>query len=70
MTTVPPLRSNGGARRDRQGGAAILGLSEGLSLAAAPTFAVMTLLTALGGSPMDRLCSSDPATPLSAMALM
>jgi hypothetical protein len=70
MMTAPPVRSSGGARRYRQGGAEILGVSEWLSLAAAPTFAVMALLTALGGSPMDRLCSTVPATPLSGMALM
>ena len=31
-----------------------------LSLAAAPTFAVMALVTAAGGGPIDMLCSSGP----------
>ena len=41
-----------------------------LSLAAAPTFALMALLTALGG-PSDMLCSAaHEASPLHGMALM
>jgi hypothetical protein len=41
-----------------------------LSLAAAPTFAIMALLTALGGSP-DVLCSAaQGASPLSGMVPM
>lgn len=39
-----------------------------LSLAAAPTFAGMALLTVLGGSPADVLCTE--ASPLSGMAAM
>ena len=31
-----------------------------LSLAAAPTFAVMALVTAAGGGPLDMLCASGP----------
>ena len=43
-----------------------------LSLAAAPTFAVMALLTAvLGGGPLAMLCSSAPdASPLTGMIPM
>lgn len=43
-----------------------------LSLAAAPSFALMALLTAThGGGPADILCSSAPgASPFSGMALM
>jgi hypothetical protein len=43
----------------------------GLSLAAAPTFAIMALLTGLlgGGSP-DALCSTASASPLSGMVPM
>lgn len=43
-----------------------------LSLAAAPTFAVMALLTAvLGGGPLDALCSAaQGASPLSGMVPM
>ena len=43
-----------------------------LSLAAAPTFAFMALLTAVpGGGPLDMLCSAAPAaSPFGGMALM
>jgi hypothetical protein len=48
-----------------------LGAANWLSLAAAPTFAIMALLTsALGGTP-DMLCSATQgASPLSGMVLM
>lgn len=50
------------------------GLGRGLSLAAAPTFAAMALLTAAsGGGPMDALCSSQGGqggSPFSGMVLM
>ena len=58
---------------DHAGGdAASLRASGWLSLAAAPTFALMALLTGvLGGSPMNMLCSAGHgASPLSGMALM
>ncbi len=42
-------------------------LREGLSLGAAPTFAVMALLTAVSG-PSDMLCASG--SPLTSMAAM
>jgi hypothetical protein len=46
--------------------------ARGLSLAAAPTFAVMALLTGVSGGGMpDILCSAaQGASPLSGMALM
>ena len=44
-----------------------LGAADGLSLAAAPTFALMALISGVGGS--DILCSPD-ASPLSGMAAM
>ena len=47
-----------------------LGAAEFLSLAAAPTFAVMALLTAvLGGGPLAMLCGAD-ASPLTGMIPM
>jgi hypothetical protein len=48
------------------------GAADCLSLAAAPTFAIMALLTAvLGGGPLDVLCSAAPdASPLSGMVPM
>jgi len=36
------------------------GAADWLSLAAAPTFAVMALVTALGGAPLDMLCAASP----------
>lgn len=52
--------------------AASLGTVDRLGLAAAPTFAIMGLLTgAFGGGPMDMLCSATHGTfPLNGMALM
>jgi hypothetical protein len=42
-----------------------------LSLAAAPTFAIMALLTGvLGGGPMDGLCSAGHGSSLSGMVPM
>jgi hypothetical protein len=54
------------------GNAAALGAADWLCLAAAPTFAIMALLTgALGGGPPDILCSStQDASPLSGMIPM
>src|SRR5687768_13275540 len=49
---------------------AALAAADGLGFAAAPTFALMALLTGAGG-PSDMLCSAaDHASPLSGMALM
>jgi hypothetical protein len=49
-----------------------LGAADCLSLAAAPTFAVMALVAAvLGGGPLDMLCSATPdASPLTGMVPM
>ena len=48
------------------------GAADWLCLAAAPTFAIMVLLTGvIGAGPADMLCSSaQEASPLSGMALM
>jgi hypothetical protein len=51
-------------------GAAVAGLTNWLYLAATPTFAIMALLTALDGSPMDQLCSAGPGAHLSGMLPM
>ena len=46
-------------------------LANGLYLAAAPTFAMMALLTGvLGGGPPDALCSIASASPLGGMVPM
>lgn len=54
----------------QKSGAAAAGMAEWLCLAAAPTFAVMALLTfVLEGSQPDAICSAQ-GLPLSGMALM
>jgi hypothetical protein len=60
-----------GAIRREDGNAAALGAADFLYLAAAPTFAIMALLTSvLGGGSPDALCSMVSASPLSGMVLM
>jgi hypothetical protein len=47
------------------------GAADWLSLAAAPTFAIMALLTGVLGGPQDMLCTSaQDASPLSGMVPM
>ena len=55
-----------------RGNAAALCVADCLSLAAAPTFAIMALVTGvLGGGPMDALCSgAQDASPLNGMVMM
>src|SRR6202790_3660345 len=61
--------SASGAIRHESGYAAALGAADWLCLAAAPTFAIMALLTGvLGGGPPDTLCSA--ASPLNGMVPM
>jgi hypothetical protein len=64
-------RHGSGAIRCEDGNAAAIGAADWLYLAAAPTFAIMALLTGvLGGAP-DMLCSAAPsASPLSGMVPM
>jgi hypothetical protein len=61
-----------GAIRYESSNAAALGVADRLCLAAAPTFAIMALLTGvLGGGPPDTLCSAaQAASPLSGMVPM
>jgi hypothetical protein len=76
MTEAHPAHATFGASRDDGRAAAIFGLTEWLRLpdwlclGATPTFAIMALLTGLGGSPMDGLCSSGHGAPLSGMVTM
>jgi hypothetical protein len=70
MTEAHPAHPTGGVSRDDAGATVTLGLAEWLRLSAMPTFAIMALLTGLGGSPMDRLCSSGHGAPLSGMVTM
>ena len=60
------------ANRHESDGVAVLGASDWLCLAAAPTFAIMALLTGvLGGGRMAMMCSTAAdASPLSGMAAM
>lgn len=51
------------------GSATALGAAHWLSLAAAPTFALMALLTGVFGGQPDMLCATD-ASPLNGMVLM
>jgi hypothetical protein len=61
-----------GAIRYESGNAAALGAADRLCLAAAPTFAIMALLTGvLGGGPPDMRCSAaQDVSPLSGMVPM
>jgi hypothetical protein len=61
-----------GANRHESDGVAALGAADWLCLAAAPTFAIMALLTGvLGGGQMAMMCSTAAdASPLSGMAAM
>jgi hypothetical protein len=53
------------------GSAAARGAADWLSLAAAPTFAIMALLTGvLGGGPLDMLCSASPLSGMVPMYLL
>jgi hypothetical protein len=64
--------SASGAIRHESGHAPALGAADWLCLAAAPTFAIMALLTGvLGGGPPDMLCAAEhDASPLSGMVPM
>ena len=63
--------SGSGAIGQERGPAPVLGAAGWLGLAAAPTFAIMALLTGVGGGPPDMLCSAvQDASPLSGMVPM
>src|SRR5882672_9990901 len=50
---------------------AVLRATDGLALAASPTFAIMALLTGvLGGGPAEMLCAAAHVSPLSGMVTM
>ena len=72
MIDVHPAHSTAGASRDDEGATAALDIAEWLRLAAAPTFAMMALITGIhGGSMSDILCSAaQNASPLTGMAPM
>jgi hypothetical protein len=68
MTDANPAHSISASRNG--GVVAALGLAEWLRLAATPTFAIMALLTGLGGNSIDMLCSFGHGAPLSGMVTM
>jgi hypothetical protein len=69
-TMLATQRETGGACAGSGNGAA-LGAADWLYLAAAPTFAIMALLTGVLGGSLDMLCSSaQDASPLSGMVPM
>ncbi|MGH6711071.1 MAG: hypothetical protein ACREEK_19120 [Bradyrhizobium sp.] len=69
MSETHAVTSGPGAIPRDSGSDAAIGAADVLYLAAAPTFAIMALLTSvLGGGALDALCSS--ASPLSGMAPM
>lgn len=72
MSEVYPGRCGGGAIRSQRGDAAAARAAGWLHLAAAPTFAIMALLTAVpGGGMPDILCAAaQAASPLGGMPLM
>jgi len=58
-------------RYDDEGAAVARSIVRWLSLAAAPTFAIMALLTAVvGGGPLEALCSAATASPVGGMIPM
>ena len=63
--------TTGAVGHDAGHAAAALGMARWLGFAAAPTFALMALLTGVfGGGPMDMVCSTGPLSALSGMAPM
>ncbi|OAF11014.1 hypothetical protein AYJ54_08765 [Bradyrhizobium centrolobii] len=71
MTETCPVSAAAGASRDGSDVAAAHHLARWLGLAAAPTFAIMALLTAvLGGGPTDMLCSAAHGSLLGGMVPM
>jgi hypothetical protein len=71
MTEAYHANSTGGASCDAEGAAAARGAADWLHLAAAPTFALMALMTGvLGGGPVDVLCSAGHGSALTGMVPM
>jgi hypothetical protein len=71
MTGAYRTNATGGASCDAEGAGIALGAAGWLSLAAAPTFAIMALLTGvLGGGSPDLICSAGHAAALTGMVPM
>ena len=71
MTGTDPACRAAEASGDDAGAVVVPVIGTFLSLAAAPTFAAMAMLTGvLGGAPMDTLCPAGPGAALSGMVPM
>ena len=71
MSELHAARQNSGALDGENRSAARMTAADVLYLAAAPTFAIMALLTGvLGGGSPDALCSTAGVSPLSGMLPM
>jgi hypothetical protein len=71
MTQIYPADATGGARRDGEGAAAAPDMAHWLSLTAAPTFAIMALLTAaFDGEGAGTLCLGRGGWPFGGMVPM
>jgi hypothetical protein len=71
MSEACPVGSDCGAIHQESRNAAARGAADWLCLAAAPSFAIMALLTGVfSGGPPDMLCSAAHASPLSGMVPM
>jgi hypothetical protein len=70
MTEACHATSTGGVSHHDEGAAAALVIAKWLPLAATPTFAIMALMTGLGGGPTDMLCSAGHGTALTGMVAM
>jgi hypothetical protein len=68
MTRAYPAGTAGDDSRKAEGGTAAFGVARCLSLAAAPTFAIMALLTL--AAPADTMCSVGQGFPLAGMVPM
>ena len=71
MSEIHAGRRGSGAVDCENGNAAAIGAADWLYLAAAPTFAIMALLTGvLGGGSPDTLCGASPLSGMVPMYLL
>ena len=71
MSQACHSNATGAVSYDDDGAAVARRIVRWLSLAAAPTFAIMALLTAMvGGGPLEMLCSAANASPVGGMVPM
>ena len=71
MSETHAVTGGAGAISGDNGNAAAIGAADFLYLAAAPTFAIMALLTSvLGGGSLDALCGASPLSGMVPMYLL